>query len=487
LTRRRILAGTLGWGAVPLLSAVPLEPSTAADSVDTRQAMGVKVGEVTDTSAIVWMRLTARPTRNQSGIMIEGDFDPKKSRPLTVATDRLEGSCPGAAGRVRVRYGTREDLSDARETDWADVSDGTDFSHQHRLARLKPGTVYYFAAETTGPGGTPVHGAFRGHFETAPAPDQRTDLRFCVLTCQLYAHLDHLDGFNIYQAMADLDPKFVVFTGDNVYYDRDEPRAVTVELARYHWERMYSVPRHIELLRNVASYWEKDDHDTLDNDSWPTPSRHMGDLRFTQGQEIFRRQVPMSGSIYRTFRWGRDLQIWLTDGRDFRSPNTMPDGPDKTIWGEEQKAWLKRTLGESDATWKVVISPTPIVGPDRGGKNDNHANTGFSHEGDEIRAWFRQNVPDNLFVICGDRHWQYHSVHPRTGLNEFSVGPASDAHAEGSPGPDKRYHRFHRLKGGFLSVDLLDRAGKSSIRFRHRDVRGAVVYEWETGPRPSGA
>ena len=141
-------------------------------------------------------------------------------------------------------------------------------------------------------------------------------------------------------------------------------------------------------------------------------------------------------------------------------------------------------MSESDATWKVLISPTPIVGPDRGAKNDNHANPGFRHEGDEIRPWFRQNLPDNFFVICGDRHWQYHSVHPETGLNEFSVGPASDAHAEGTPGLDKKYHRFHRVKGGFLSVDLFDRDGKSFIRFQHRDVHGSVVHEWATGPRP---
>ena len=92
----------------------------------------------------------------------------------------------------------------------------------------------------------------------------------------------------------------------------------------------------------------------------------MGDLTFAQGQEIFRQQVPLGKTIYRTFRWGRDLQIWFTDGRDFRSPNDIPDGPEKTIWGTEQKAWLQRTLLESDATWKILISPTPIVGPDRG-------------------------------------------------------------------------------------------------------------------------
>jgi len=99
---------------------------------------------------------------------------------------------------------------------------------------------------------------------------------------------------------------------------------------------------------------------------------------------------------------------------------------------------------------------------------------GFRHEGDELRAWFRENVPENFFVICGDRHWQYHSVHPETGLHEFSVGGASDAHAGGSPGEDPGYHRFHRIKGGFLSVD----AEENRITFRHRDVHGAAQHEF---------
>ena len=187
----------------------------------------------------------------------------------------------------------------------------------------------------------------------------------------------------------------------------------------------------------------------------------------------------MRETIYRTFRWGKHLQIWLTDGRDFRSPNSMADGPEKTIWGREQKAWLKSTLEKSDATWKIVISPTPIVGPDRVAKNDNHANKGFSHEGDEIREFLKSVAPGNAFTICGDRHWQYHSVHPVTGLNEFSVGAASDSHAGGSPGLDKEYHRFHRVKGGFVSVT----ASGAEIVFRHHDVQGAVLNEFKKGAK----
>ena len=81
-------------------------------------------------------------------------------------------------------------------------------------------------------------------------------------------------------------------------------------------------------------------------------------------------------------------------------------------------------------------------------------------------------------MICGDRHWQYHSVHPETGLHEFSAGPASDEHASGSPGLDPRYHRFHRVQGGFLAVTAERDGGTSRITFEHRDVKGGVAATW---------
>ena len=91
-----------------------------------------------------------------------------------------------------------------------------------------------------------------------------------------------------------------------------------------------------------------------------------------------------AGAMYRTVRWGKDLEVWLVEGRDFRSPNNMPDGPDKSIWGGEQKEWLKKTLLASDATFKILVSPTPIVGPDRGNKADNHANSRVRSRGQRV-------------------------------------------------------------------------------------------------------
>lgn len=462
--------------------AAVASPLVAAAAGEPHQATGVRVGEVTDSTAIVWTRLTKLPGRNQNGIIFpakskgkgKASWAEEKEKLMAVAAHEVEGACPSMAGRVRLRYSLDPGLKDALETPWEKVTEDADGIHHFRLESLKAGSTYHYVTETAGPDGA-KHEGFTGKFHTAPDPAAPSAARFCVMTCQGYQDRDHPDGHPIYPSMLALDPHFVVMTGDLVYYDSNPPRAITPALARLHWERMFSLPRLISMMRSTSSYWLKDDHDTLSDDSWP--GMKAGELTFAEGQQIFHQQAPMGAQSYRTVRWGRDLQIWFTDGRDFRSPNTMPDGPEKTIWGAEQKAWFKRTVKESTATWKLLISPTPLVGPDRKNKNDNHSNAGFAHEGDEIRAWLKDNVPDNFFVICGDRHWQYHSVHPATGVQEFSVGPASNSHASGTPGENKAYHRFHRVVGGFLCVELRSEGAESEIALQLRDVNGAVGYE----------
>jgi alkaline phosphatase D len=167
----------------------------------------------------------------------------------------------------------------------------------------------------------------------------------------------------------------------------------------------------------------------------------------------------------------------MVEGRDFRSPNAMADGDGKTIWGKKQFDWLKKSVKASDAAFKVLISPTPIVGPDRGNKKDNYANVGFKYEGDKVRQWIHDEAPE-LFVICGDRHWQYVSVHPKTGVREYSCGSTSDKHAGGwKEGFDKEYHRYLNVIGGFLSVTVERVNDTPNIVFRHHDVKGKVRNE----------
>lgn len=473
VTRRKFLGASVSAGTAIAVSA---GTATSADDPGTRQATGVKIGEVTDTSAIALVRVTANASHNAAGRAIP----PGKviTLPKDVNIADLRGACPGAAGQVRLRYGTTPNLAQAVMTAWQDVAARTDFSHAFALTGLKPDTVYHYQAETAGPGGNVVHKPLVGRFQTAPAADQHLDFTFTVATCTAYRDLDHPDGFHIFPAMAQLSPRFYVHTGDNVYYDSDQFLANTVALARHHWHRMHGQPRQVAFHLQTPGYWEKDDHDCYFDDCWPGAVRKaMQPFTFEEGLAVFREQVPMGPRTYRTFRWGKGVQIWLTEGRDFRSPNNMKDGPDKTIWGKEQKEWIFKSLLASDADYKILISPTPIVGPDRANKNDNHANMGFRHEGDELRRWLQKNLPERFCWINGDRHWQYHSVHPETGLHEFSVGAGSDQHAGGTPGENKKYHRFHRVLGGFLSVTFRRNGQRGNLLVRHHDVMGKMVYE----------
>lgn len=439
-------------------------------------ASGLRIGEVTTDTALVWTRLTDQPQQ----VPLAQTLPPRSVGDDEVP--RLPGAVPGRAGWVQLEVADNPQWTRARRLGPVAVGAATDFTHTFALEDLKPSTTYFVRVTALPAADGPPAARLDGRFTTAPPSDVWQDLRFAVMSCQAVRDRDDPGGFRIYPAMQKLGLAFYCATGDNVYYDSDPPLASTVALARFHWQRMYGQPLLVEFHRGVPGYWQKDDHDSFRNDDWPPEPPEpdgplQGPLTFAKGLRIFREQVPIGTLTYRTVRWGKGLQLWFVEGRDFRSPNNLPDGPDKTIWGAAQKAWLKQTLLASDATFKILVSPTPIVGPDRANKGDNHANAAFATEGREFRRWVQQAGLKNLFVCNGDRHWQYHSVDPETGLHEFGCGAASDAHAGGSPGYDVRYHRFHRVLGGFLSVELNRSGGRATLTFRHHDVDGQVVYE----------
>jgi alkaline phosphatase D len=133
-------------------------------------------------------------------------------------------------------------------------------------------------------------------------------------------------------------------------------------------------------------------------------------------------------------------------------------------------------MAASDATFRIVVSPTPIVGPDRTNKRDNHANAGFSHEGNQVRNFLASL--DNTFVICGDRHWQYVSKDPATGLTEFSCGPTSDKHAGGFGEKNRSdMHEYLKICGGFLNVAIELEGDGPRLALRHYGANGDLLNE----------
>ena len=373
-------------------------PAQAASPV--HMANGIKIGEVSSTSAIIWTRLTRHPERNVEGTPFPKNVNRARKSANFDDLSEMKGSVPGAAGEMRITYWPVKRESQRKSTKWLAVDTKSDFTRQFHISGLLPGSRYALVAEGRPPNSANPSCRVEGSFVTAPKATTSARVSFVVVTGQDYQRRDSENGHKIYPIMQKLQPDFFVHTGDIEYYDKPGPYADSVELARFKWNRIYALPYQRNLHNATASYFIKDDHDTLKNDCWP--GQTYGALTWEQGLSLFREQVPMGQGTYRTVRWGKDLQIWLVEGRDFRSPNTKPDGPKKTIWGAEQKAWFYDTVQKSDATFRILISPTPIVGPDRDNRNDNHANKGFTHEGDELRAFIGKQK--NMFIICGDRH-----------------------------------------------------------------------------------
>ena len=243
-----------------------------------------------------------------------------------------------------------------------------------------------------------------------------------------------------------------------------------------------------EFFSNTPAYWLKDDHDfrfddaDRSGDKLPLASTSMS---------LFREQMPIHPAgdqmtpNYRTHRISKDVQLWFLEGRDHRSDNKSPDGPEKSLWGTEQRQWLERTLAASDAKWKILISPTPMVGPDRASKSDNHTNpAGFRAEADSFFEWLKKKDIKNVLILCGDRHWQYHSIHP-TGVEEFSVGALNDENSiagirpgdKASTDPDgliRQPYIYPQPTGGFLHMKSGE-GGK--LTFEFRDDHGKVLHE----------
>lgn len=461
---------------------------SASASAAVYHAQGDMSGEVTDTSVLLQSRLTGIPGP---------DLD-------------AQGDVPGAAGLAKFEWSESADFVKASNSGWLKAEPEHDFIVRTLVTELKPNTTYHYRL-IFGEDGPSKTGPIRS-FKTLPGAASTAAVQFCMGSCMNYHKFmdgkegkaggpitateeDKKLGFPSFAAMAELKPDFFIGTGDIVYYDNilNGPAQTLPEL-RACWHEQFRFPRMVSFFAKTPGYWSKDDHDFRFNDSdnssnkLPVPST---------GIEIFREQMPIhlaedqKSPTYRTHRLNKHVQLWFTEGRDYRSPNKAEDGPQKTLWGAEQKAWLESTLKESDAVWKIIISPTPMVGPDDASKQDNHTNLGgFRHEADEFFRWVNDNGIDNLLTFCGDRHWQFHSIHP-SGVEEFACGALNDENSRiGVPpgsknGTDpegliKQPYTYSEPTGGFLHVISHD-DGKLTVEFR--DDHGEVLHAVAKSPK----
>ena len=463
------------WGMLVGITLSAVLPTTGyAQSVYF--TTGLKIAELTPTEVRVWTRLNAQAqpnpiTHKRRKKIFRHPLHFDEHMPV----DSMDGAVRGAKGYVR---GVLIDGGQRKRSRWYRAREKDDFSVQIAFSGLAANTHYRLVLEGKASRGSASITQMEGSFRTPPAHDAIEPVRFTTSTCQYFWSFDDPEvGFKTYASMAVLKPDFFVQTGDYVYYDKPGPFATTLAKARHKWHAMNSRPSLRDFLRNTPIYMVKDDHDLLSDDADPT-TEDYGQLSFEDGLQLWRENVAIGKTPYRTFRWGQDLQIWLVEGREFRTANDAPNGADKSIWGDKQKAWFQKTLRQSDATFKILFSATPIVGPDRANKTDNHANQAFATEG----QWVRELLADgkNTFIVNGDRHWQYVSEDPETSLIEFGSGPVSNEHVQGwNPNNQRPEHRYLNLIGGFLGIDVFRQNEQPTIRFTHYGVQRDSLHTEE--------
>ena len=431
---------------------------------ELRVTHGVAAGDVTETTAIVW----ARSDREAS---------------MTV--------------RYQPVAGDRESqLVSARS------SMATNLSAQVTLEGLEPGTSYrYEVWFEDGAERSPVEA---GTFGTAPRRDSRTAVSLLWsgdLAGQGYCRQVET-GFDIFSHMAALRPDFFMANGDMIYADsvcpatgpepswrnvpgdfagiRDpsvdwEDRGQVEDVYSAHWLYNRADPAFQAFLRVTPMYVQWDDHEVINDfgGPWsaypPAPTRAGYRNIVAVGRKTLFDFHPLARHeqeperIYRSFRWGRDVELFILDARSYRSENRLGDLPEaaKTLLGGEQLAWLKRGLGGSSATWKIVSSDVPLSAP-TGGNADEYgrdawangrgptfsASTGFERELLDLLQSIDANDVRNVVFITTDVHFAAQLRYDvdvdedgdRLVYHELVSGPLSAIRAPAPPAFDPTLH-----------------------------------------------
>lgn len=348
------------------------------------------------------------------------------------------------------------------------VTGERDFTGKFAIEGLEPGVRYRYEVRfiDSDPESKAEPASAFGVFQTAPATSEAREVRFAFsgdLAGQNICR-DVKEGFPIFNPINELNLHFFVGLGDMIYADNtcEETGALgnkqipgnfqpSVKMEDFwaHWKYNREESGSLRLLSHTAYYPVWDDHEVvndfgpeLDTRSKPpyTPEAHLMPL----GRQAYLDYNPLledasdPNRLYHKARWGKHLEIYFLDNRQYRDLKLAVDDPEepKTMLGREQVEWLKESIAASDATWKIIVSSVPMSiptgwPPEEG--RDAWANydqeTGFENELLEIMNFMREQSPRNFVWITTDVHfaevlrYMPYEDDPDFEVYEYVVGP----------------------------------------------------------------
>ncbi len=472
----------LGMAACTSASREGLPPgSPFADQALSGQELlpyGTAVGDVTNRSAVLWLR-----TEGPKAVQIVYASREAWEKMSALASVQV----PASRTSIRV---TRSEH---------------DFTLTIPLEGLAPETAYRFQILVD----DPLHTAealgtvaMAGEFTTLPEPTRSVPVTFAWsgdLGGQHHCRRGP-SGYPLFDAIRAQRPDFFLFLGDTIYSDDvcpsppNEPGAdfMATALPEYRARQRYQrgALGLRRFLESIPVYVIWDDHEVKNNFAGSV------ETQMPAGRQALREYWPIASPpedpnrLYRSVRYGADLELFILDTRQYRSSNADPDGPNKTMLGAAQLQWLLKSLSASTATWRVVATSVPLSIPKGGGEsvpgNDGWAGgpdgTGFERERQVIVEAILTQRLKNVVFLGGDVHYvQANAYDPdRDGtvdFHEFIAGPLSARPGRMTrPSPalnptnlvhEGGYFNFGlvRVTGSTLEVTVIDEVGKT--RFAH--------------------
>jgi alkaline phosphatase D len=500
LSRRAFLADAAIVGGVVLLDG----PAAVARTRHRRKqkyplaraggfSLGVMSGFPGTADAVLWTRLDDQ--EHNVGVMVEVATDAG----FRHVVDRSRVAAPNYRDHT-VRY--------------------------HAGRGLAPGQEYFYRFHTKSTS-SPV-----GRLRTLRPPDSRQPLRLGVFSCQSY-EAGYYTAHAGLAAEPDLD--MVICLGDYVYehhyYNGPSGRVDKTganhdgdvqTLAEYRDKyRFYKADPDLQAMHAAHPFvpiW--DDHEVEDNYAGATPDSVSKDPARLENDNAYPRRIPFAErrrngyasffeyqpflrtrpagtKIYRTVPLGANGTLFLTDERQYRSPQPCHDqlllpcgednAPTATMLGSDQKAWFKNALAADGATWKLWANELVLMSLDSapGVAFNPDQWDGYAAERAEILGFVHDRGIGNLVALTGDIHTYLAGNVTTTGRfggkgvgTEFVGGSITSQGLEAlaplssvlrATNPQLQYVNFTRR--GYMVVE----AGPRELKVDYRSPRSVMV------------
>lgn len=342
------------------------------------------------------------------------------------------------------------------------VDNTTDFAGKIKIDDLNPNTKYFYKVWFSSTDNRTNSSAIVGSFRTAPNPNSSGNSISFILGADIGGQKfcrEVKAGYLIFEKMKSLLPDFYIHNGDMIYAINDCPKErpdvgqnipgnfsgiadskvdwknqiQVLDIYLKHWAYNMGDPHLQGFLGNTSMYIQWDDHEVINDFGsqwtyWNSQNKNRtGYQNLVQaGRETFFNFSPIERNqhdpdrIYRLFHWGKDMDLLILDARSYRSRNDLPDTEqnNKTLLGGDQLSWLKESLTNSNATWKIISSDVPMSIPTGsnvskfgrdgwadGTDTDFSSKTGFERElRDLLKFIDDHNINDVVFVTT-DAHF----------------------------------------------------------------------------------